>query len=70
MEQMKKVKFVIRKVQNATIEIDSNTDETIGEITDKINVKELKFDSPSYHLIAVSQCRNKIERLLWRSTSC
>jgi hypothetical protein len=69
---MKRYKYVIRKTQDSTVEIEANPDQTVGEITEKLEKmteEELGFDEPQYHLIAISREDHKISKIIWRCSS-
>lgn len=67
---MKKYKFVVKKIQYAYHEVEWNEDETIGDVTErleKLSEEELGFSDPEYHLEAISKTDGKTSKILWRT---
>ena len=67
-----KYEFVLRKTQDAIVEIECDSSETVGEITEKIeemSEEELEFNEPQFDLLAITKKDKKISKLIWRAKS-
>jgi hypothetical protein len=65
---MKEYKFIIRKVQEATISHKCTGNETVEEIMkiiEELPEDEIEFSEPEYHLVAISKEDFKVSKLLW-----
>ena len=63
---------MIRKIQEAVIDIECDDSSTIGDITTQIeqmSEEEIGFSAPEYHLVAITKEDSKISNLVWRSKS-
>lgn len=68
---MKKYKFVLKKVQIASVDVDWSSEETIGDVTDrleKLSEEEIGFGAPTYHLEAISKEQGKIAKIIWKAS--
>jgi|GEM_PF-6532840 hypothetical protein len=66
---MKKYKHVLKKIQYATLDMEVSDNETIGDITSKIEEmsdEELGFGDPEYHLEAITKEEGKVSKIVWR----
>lgn len=65
---MKKYRFLLRKVQQASISEVCSPDETVEDVVkriEKMSEEDLEFSEPEYHLEAISREEGKLSRLLW-----
>ena len=65
---MKEYRFILRKIQDATISQTCSGDETVEDILKKIeemSEEELDFSEPEYQLVAISKIDSKVSKLLW-----
>ncbi len=66
---MGKYNFIVRKIQEAVVEVDVDKEETIGDIAEKIEKmkeSELEFDQPTYILAAITREKSKISEIIWK----
>lgn len=64
---MKKYDFVLRKTQDAIIEMECDIDMTLGEVTEKIEQMsegELEFGKPEFQLIALCKRTGKVSKII------
>lgn len=64
---MKKYDFVLRKTQDAIIEMECDTDMTLGEVTEKIekmSEEDLEFGKSEFQLIALCKRTGKVSKII------
>jgi hypothetical protein len=66
-----KYKFVIKKIEFATIELECEPDETLADVEEKIillSEDELGFGAPKYEFDAIFKQIGKIDKLIWKDS--
>ncbi len=67
---MKKYIFTIKKVQLSFHEENWTSDETVGDVLErigKLTEEELGFGEPQYHLEVITKDEGKFTKIIWRS---
>lgn len=67
-----KYKFILKKIQYASIEDEFDPQMTIAMAVEKIaqlSEKELDFGRPEYHLEAITKEMGKISKIIWKTPS-
>ena len=65
-----KYKFILKKIQYASIEDEFDSQTTLYDAMNKIaqlSEEELGFSQPEYHLEAVTKENGKISKIIWKS---
>jgi hypothetical protein len=65
---MKEYRFIVRKVQEATVSHVCTGQETVEEmmkLIEQLPEDEIEFSEPEYHLVAISKEDFKVSKLLW-----
>jgi len=69
---LKKHKFILKKTQRAFVPIEWDENETVGDITKKIEAmseEELGFSDPTYSLEFIVKEEGKVSKVIWESNS-
>ncbi len=67
-----KYRFILKKIQYASIEDEFDSQDTIKNICEKLsnlNEEELEFGTAEYHLEAITKESKKTSKIIWKSPS-